>query len=331
MEAEFQSLRAVSARVGADPALVQAAGGNTSIKSGGQMWIKASGTWLARALDDDIFVGVDLTGLLAGIAAGDPPATDFALPGGSGLRPSIETAVHALMPQRVVLHVHCVETIAWAVRPDAGAALAVPLDGLDWAFVPYIRPGLPLARAIAAARRPGTDVVVLGNHGLVVAGDTVATAEALLADVVRRLALPVRAAPAAAPPPLPGYRPVSAPGQAVAMDPARLALTAAGSLYPDHVIFLGPAAAVAEPGDEAATLARLTAQAGRPPQFLVVPGVGAYVPQAAGPGADALAACLADVTGRIAPGTPVGYLGPAEEDALLNWDAERYRQAMSRR
>jgi rhamnose utilization protein RhaD (predicted bifunctional aldolase and dehydrogenase) len=33
------------------------------------------------------------------------------------LRPSIETTVHALMPQRVVLQVHCVDTIALAVRP----------------------------------------------------------------------------------------------------------------------------------------------------------------------------------------------------------------------
>ena len=41
---ELDQLRALSARVGADPLLVQAAGGNTSLKDQGVMWIKASGT-----------------------------------------------------------------------------------------------------------------------------------------------------------------------------------------------------------------------------------------------------------------------------------------------
>lgn len=44
---EFEALLDLSARVGADPDLVQGAGGNTSIKEGGTLWIKASGLWLA--------------------------------------------------------------------------------------------------------------------------------------------------------------------------------------------------------------------------------------------------------------------------------------------
>ena len=43
---ELDRLRKLSARVGSDPLLVQAAGGNTSLKDKGVMWIKASGTWL---------------------------------------------------------------------------------------------------------------------------------------------------------------------------------------------------------------------------------------------------------------------------------------------
>ncbi|TGV14231.1 class II aldolase, partial [Mesorhizobium sp. M4B.F.Ca.ET.143.01.1.1] len=75
-----------------------------------------------------------------------------------GLRPSIETTVHALMPQRVVLHVHCVDTISLAVQADGEAEVARRLDGIEWAWVPYFRPGLPLARGIAAKLRPGVDV-----------------------------------------------------------------------------------------------------------------------------------------------------------------------------
>ncbi|MHA6644049.1 class II aldolase/adducin family protein [Mesorhizobium sp. A623] len=96
-----------------------------------------------------------------------------------GLRPSIETTVHALMPQRAVIHVHCVETIATAVRADAGRLVAERLRELNWAYVPYSKPGLALARNIAERLKPQTDVLVLGNHGIVVAADTVAEAEVL--------------------------------------------------------------------------------------------------------------------------------------------------------
>ena len=48
-DAELQALRILSASVGADPLLVQGAGGNTSLKQAGLLWIKASGTWLMNA------------------------------------------------------------------------------------------------------------------------------------------------------------------------------------------------------------------------------------------------------------------------------------------
>ncbi len=43
--------------------LVQAAGGNTSIKSENTMLIKASGTWLINSTKDDIFVELDLVSI----------------------------------------------------------------------------------------------------------------------------------------------------------------------------------------------------------------------------------------------------------------------------
>ena len=157
---ELDQLRALSARVGADPLLVQAAGGNTSLKQDGVMWIKASGTWLKDAATRDIFVPLDHAAIMEALARNDPACesctaflrTDL---NSTGLRPSIETTVHALMPQRVVLHVHCVNTIAWAIRADAEARLAEKLAGFNWAFIPYARPGLPLAGAIQSRIAPG--------------------------------------------------------------------------------------------------------------------------------------------------------------------------------
>ncbi|WP_292281592.1 class II aldolase/adducin family protein, partial [Mesorhizobium sp.] len=194
---ELAALRALSAAIGADPHLTQAAGGNTSLKAGDTLWIKASGTWLKDALTDDIMVPVAMGPLVEAVERRDPSADKpqaFAIDALNprGLRPSIETTVHALMPQRVVLHVHCVETISLAVQADCEAEAGRRLQGIAWAYVPYRRPGLPLAQGIAERLRPEVDVLILGNHGLVVAAETVAEAERLLHRVRSFLARPAR-------------------------------------------------------------------------------------------------------------------------------------------
>ncbi|MDQ0471715.1 class II aldolase/adducin family protein [Labrys wisconsinensis] len=338
---ELDRLLALSARIGADPALVQGAGGNTSIKQDGVLTIKASGAWLAHALEKPIMVPVRLDPLLRAVERDDPASetsVDFVVAEANpqGLRPSIETTMHAVLPQRIVVHVHCVETIAWAVRWDAKAALSQELAGFDWAFVPYARPGRPLTRAILAALRPGVSVLVLGNHGLVVAGETVDEAQALLAAVSARLRRPVRKAPPSDPAALERaaagsrYRPAADPAtHAAATDPASFLLATSGSLYPDHVIFLGPAAVPLPPGAAPDAMAAL---AGRPAlPMLLAEGAGVLLHEAATPGAAALARCLADVAARIDPRARLRQLSPAEEDALTNWDAEKYRQALDRK
>lgn len=336
---DLQPLNFLAARVGRDPSLVQGPGGNVSLKDGGTMWIKASGTWLAHALEKPIMVPVDLPALRAGLLADDPDAeacvayvrNDL---NPSGLRPSIETSVHALMPQRVVVHVHCVETIAWAAQRNAAEALAGLLAGLRWRFVPYGKPGLSLARAMRAAAVQEADVVVLGNHGLVVAADSPAAASDLLDAVVERLRRPVRAAPAAQLAHLQRLArdtdyeaPDDAALHPVGTDPQSLAAARAGSLYPDHVIFLGPGIVALEDGE---TVVEAVRRARRPTlPLLVVPSAGVLIRRDATAGARALAQCLSDVTARLGA-TPLAVLSAADEAALLDWDAEKYRQALDR-
>lgn len=339
---DFQALRALSARVGADPMLVQGPGGNTSVKHDGALWVKASGTWLAHALEKDVFVPVRLDPLLEAVASGDEraeKAADFVMAerNPSGLRPSIETTFHAVMPQRIVVHVHCVETISVAVRRDARGIVGERLEGLGWAFAPYARPGLPLTRAILKELKPNTDVLVLGNHGLVVAADTVDAAEALLAEVSGRLRQPVRGAPPAdleALRALAANSPYRSPrferAHGAATDPLSCGIAAGGSLYPDHVIFLGPGSVVARPGEAAADIAA-QAQGTEPPAAILFPGKGILMREDAAAGAEALALCLADVTARIPENAPLNYLSEAENAELLDWDAEKYRQALARR
>lgn len=335
---ELTELRALSTSIGNDPHLTQAAGGNTSLKLGDTLWIKASGTWLKDAATDDIMVPVAMTPLLSAVEARDPAADRpqaFAIAALNPrkLRPSIETTVHALMPQRVVLHVHCVHTISLAVQADCEAQIAGRLRGLRWVFIPYFRPGLPLAQGIAERLRPGVDVLILGNHGLVVAGETVADAELLLKRVTTLLARPGRAT---AEPDINALRqlagdsgyglPADIEAHAVAIDPESCRMAGAGSLYPDHVIFLGQGSVVARPGENAT---RAIERCGAPPMAILFPGMGVLMRGDASAGAHAMQRCLADVTARVDVTAQLNYLTAAENDALVNWDAEQYRQKLN--
>ncbi|MGF1610252.1 MAG: class II aldolase/adducin family protein [Kiloniellales bacterium] len=329
MRQDLDELTSLSARLGADTSLVQGPGGNTSVKGDdGLMWVKASGTWLSQATETDIFVPVRHAVILATIAADHEalPPDAVAEGGPAGLRPSVETTLHALMPQRVVAHSHAVNAIATAVRKDAEAILAAKLAGLDWAFVPYCRPGLPLTQIVAQtlSERP-VQLLLLGNHGLVVGADTAEDALALTYEVEKRLAIAPRPAPTS---PAKGEidpaisnghwrRPIDAVSQAVAFDERALAVARRGTLYPDHVVFLGHAIALR---DEAADDV----------PACVVPGRGVLVRHDLPQAGDWMIHALSEVTLRLTPADPIRYLSLEEEAALLNWDAEKYRQSLAR-
>lgn len=322
--ADYKALLAYAARIGRDPNLAQAAGGNVSFKHDGVLWVKASGTWLMHAEERDIMVPVAIAELKQAMRRGEAEnVTPFVVAelNRSGLRPSIETTMHAALRHRVVVHVHCVETIAWAVLRDAEAALAPLLAGLSWRFIPYVRPGAPLTEAILRRCQEDTDVLVLGNHGLVAGGDDTAAAARLIADVSRRLRRPRRPARPADRSRLKAcsagtrYAPATDDAiHSVATDATSLALARLGSFYPDHVIFLGPG------------IAEWTGTAQR--AVCVVPGAGVLVRDDAGAASVALARCLGDVTARLDPGEPLRVLTAAEEAELLGWDAEIYRRQL---
>ncbi|MDO9414623.1 class II aldolase/adducin family protein [Pararhizobium sp.] len=340
---EFEALLDLSACIGADPALVQAAGGNTSIKEGGTLWIKASGLWLKDARSRELMVPVALDPLLDALERNDPSAEkaqDYVIAdlNPSGLRPSIETTVHALMPQKVVVHVHCVETIALAVQVNGEALAAERLAGIPHAFVRYARPGLPLARAIAEKLEEDTSVLILGNHGLAVAADTVEEATALLARISRLLASDTRPSVPADIPALErlavgsAYRlPDDMAVHGAATDLASCRIAAGGSLYPDHVIFLGKGSVIAAPADTALSIAaQFEADGLSLPPSILFPGKGVLVLKEAASGALAMARCLSDVASRIPEGARLRYLTDAENAELLGWDAEKYRQQLNR-
>src|SRR6185312_10582447 len=138
---ELTSLVELSSRIGEDLNLVQAGGGNTSLKDGETFWIKASGKWMVNAAEEDIFVAVPLARIQRNLETGDEKFPEYPTAAGALLRPSVETTMHAVLPHRVVIHVHSVSTIAWAAQAGAESRIGKHLAGLRWSWIPYIHPG----------------------------------------------------------------------------------------------------------------------------------------------------------------------------------------------
>ncbi|HEX7920747.1 MAG TPA: class II aldolase, partial [Bradyrhizobium sp.] len=108
------------------------------------------------------------------------------------------------------------------------------------------------------------------------------------------------------------------------------AIATSGSLYPDHVVFLGPGLPVLEHRESLhVMIAQSTASGLPPPVALLVPGIGSLIREDASDGAEAMLSCLALVTCRLPLTARVNYLTAENEHALLNWDAERYRQQLT--
>ena len=341
------AVRKFCARIGSDPLLVQGAGGNVSWKEGNTLWVKASGTWLADAERNDIFVPVDLRkpdGVLDDAGAGREGE------GGDGPapRPSIEAGLHAIVPRTVVAHLHAVEALAVLVRIGAQDELAAKLDDrISWELVEYHQPGAKLAAAVRRAlrRRPSADVIFLRNHGLVVAGHSVDAVETTLAAVVSALKHDVacgkarceRAAPGGPPPGrLPASEETSLPGYAeiedgeiqnIVHDPDLYRrLSDAWALYPDHVVFLGAEAHVFDSRDHAAGFSRT-----RRPPLIFIRSDGVFAARGFDAAKLAQLRCYYDVLVRQRPEDVQVELAEREVDALVNWGAEHYRRTRARR
>ena len=213
---------------------------------------------------------------------GEEKFSEYRTQSGAVLRPSVETTMHAVLPHRVVVHVHSVAAISWAAQRNGPEALKTRLLGLRWAWIPYIHPGVPLALRIHKELAAKPDVLLLGNHGLVVAADDFGLAESLLSDVEQRLAVETRPAPA----PRIGdleeiagnttWKPAPELGlHSLATDRRSCQMAAAGTMYPDHCVYLGPAAPVLHPGESiAAALQRYSDRNKYDPAYLLVEGKG---------------------------------------------------------
>lgn len=327
----------LSARIGSDPLLVQGPGGNTSVKENGRMWIKASGTVLADAVAKDIFVEVDVHRAMAELdGAGDGSCRSALADPSCALRPSIETTFHAMFPQRYVFHFHSVNTIAHAIAVQGREQLQKKLAPLNWVTAPYRKPGIPLSLAIRQAVQDQTaiddvEVVVLENHGVIVAGEELTRVDSLIGEVESRLQLPITHAAASVPEAGTGkdlregwqcVRNVDALAEHQLVHERAVS----GTYYPDHVVFLGPGLPVL---NERAFCE--TAESELEFSVAVVRGHGVMIRDSASSAHRAMLQCVHDVLVRVPQDWQLIPIGQDAEAELLNWDAEQYRQQLARR
>jgi rhamnulose-1-phosphate aldolase/alcohol dehydrogenase len=185
--APLDSLAYRSNLLGADRAVANQGGGNTSAKGIARdhtgrdvrvLWVKGSGTDLATITPDGFSaLRLDDVLLLRDRASMDDASmVDYLLrcalrPGGR--RPSIETLLHAFIPAAHVDHTHPDAIIALTSAP-AGHELAREAFGDEAIWLPYQRPGFDMSRRIAEllGEHPGARAVLLEKHGLVTWGET---------------------------------------------------------------------------------------------------------------------------------------------------------------
>jgi rhamnose utilization protein RhaD (predicted bifunctional aldolase and dehydrogenase)/NAD(P)-dependent dehydrogenase (short-subunit alcohol dehydrogenase family) len=161
--------------IGQDPRLVQPGGGNTSVKIGDALLVKGSGTDL-RTVTREGFTNLSIPAL-------DALQTVEAMTDSNMMRfmgramlsegpaPSVETPLHSLLPHRVIAHTHDVPTMSLTNVSDA---VAERLVAELIVYVPYVRPGFPLARAVSGMvdRLPREAIgLALAHHGIVVWGE----------------------------------------------------------------------------------------------------------------------------------------------------------------
>lgn len=179
-----------SHRLGSNPKNTNYGGGNTSAKGVitdpvtntniEVMWVKGSGGDLATLADSGLATlrldrFLSLVDVYPGAHAEDEMVGlwDFCAHGKGGAAPSIDTAMHGLVDQPHVDHLHPDSAISIASAAD-GEKLTKKIFGDTVAWVPWRRPGFQLGLDIAeiAAKNPQAIGCILGGHGISAWGKT---------------------------------------------------------------------------------------------------------------------------------------------------------------
>ena len=163
---EYDSFLKNSKEIGMDPTMIQAAGGNTSLKQGNTMWVKASGRWLLDAQSSELMVPMNVSKIKKALE--DKKCSDNDISNcinleisPEGLRPSVEAPMHAVLDFKFVFHTHDININALAVQKNSKLKFENVLSGLNWKFIPYIKPGIELCRELIRQKTKNDNVFIL--------------------------------------------------------------------------------------------------------------------------------------------------------------------------
>ncbi|MBZ5516099.1 MAG: SDR family oxidoreductase [Acidobacteriia bacterium] len=282
-----------------------------------------------------------------------------AVVGGEG-RPSVESALHAMLG-RVVIHTHPVAANALNCGPGLQALGEITPPGeLPPLWIPYTDPGWCLATAVRSAaeayrQKHGCppSVIFMENHGLLVSAPEARQCLALHNDWVASCeryfaphAPPLRTAP---PMDSSTLRAVMvalrgawreargvAPFARVSNDPELAGVAssdaaetlAAGSLTPDHIVYTGAHAVLAESLEDLPAKLRPALSEKAPPRVAVIRNVGTFLLAEDAvklDAAEALARAAAKILRLAASRGGAHNLSPSSADFIINWEAEHYR------
>lgn len=200
----LQELINISRYFGTNPDFILEGGGNTSVKSDHHLYIKASGVALADITAGG-FVKLERKALVRILEKEYPEDAqkreaevlkDLLTARSaehSNKRPSVETLLHDLLPQRYVVHSHPAMVNALTCARN-GKDVAELLFGTRALWIPSVKPGLTLALTLKKAlaeysrlNQPNPQIILLQNHGMVIAANSPEEIKAITRSLINKI------------------------------------------------------------------------------------------------------------------------------------------------
>ena len=204
MNQELKKLIEVSRYYGQKKEYVIAGGGNTSFKNEKHLWIKASGINLGN-IDENGFCVLDRAKLknIPNQRFSNDSATreeevknallNSRVKPDSGLRPSVETSLHNLFSYKFVVHTHST-LVNGLMCSNQAAEKTMEIFGEEVLYISYSDPGFILFKEIAkkiaeynSKYKCDPKIVLIQNHGIFVAADTIEEIDQIYSDVKNKL------------------------------------------------------------------------------------------------------------------------------------------------
>lgn len=337
---DLEILKQISYEIGIRKELIQGAGGNTSLKIGNTLWIKASGTKLENARKESIFIPLNLKEVVRSIEL-EIDNNNYKILIDTKLRASIETGFHAILPYKFVLHTHAIDVIAQSIVNNAKNSIGKALKGIDWTWISYKKPGYKLARSIYLNNKKSANAVyVLENHGLIICANNGEEALKLQEEVIKRLKIKprlkykpdieqlIKICKQFKSIGIDAFLPTDIITHSLTTDKISRDLLKQNPLYPDHIVFCGLRPLIINKND----IYKFTKAEYLNYNYCIIDGIGVIIfRNASSSSVEIMLKTQSLIHLRIPSYKSVKTLSDFECSELINWEAESYRIQLNKK